>query len=991
MAAAKMPIDFACCNNISFPVCNKYVDNVIDAQKYVFDSKGRNLNLMYLNARSIKKEGRVDHIQALLNSLNKVISVVAVAETWLKPQEEYTVNIPGYNSVFCSRSNKRGGGVAIFVNNNLNFRVVYKDDETVNMLTIEIISPHHVSDYVSVVYNPPNYDKTSFNLFMDKLDTLFHNYRGKRHHILGDININLLDDTNQSALYLNTCHSNAMHVLNSFPTRHDAHVSSLIDHYISNLTVKINICTVSNDDSDHDILLVSVSKSLDQPPNNQTKVLKSVVDYRQLNANLKHNLEHSHIYEIPDHDTNMKYDDFIECFRNAVDQATTVKECIPNLVNVCPWMTGELQFKITQKNKLYKKFKSKPHNYMLRTQLKTLQNEITALRRRAKKNYFSNLLLEANGNSKRTWQVLNEIMYNKSKVCSKTNILINDNNETIDNPLLVANMFNDYFVNAGPQLAHNVVNLPNDNIYLLNTLDEPANLSIFLRPTDVDEIMQIIKNKIKVNKSCGYDEITAKAVIYCADTIVPYIVNIINSSFLSGTFPEKLKTARVTPIYKSGDKNDVSNYRPISITPIISKLLEHAMKTRTENFLTTKHFFYEGQYGFRNKSNTATAVIDLVTLIQDKIDKGCITSGVFLDFSKAFDTVDHKILLQKLQHFGIRGNALSWYQSFLANRKQFIEIDNNKSETKLINIGVPQGSILGPLLFLIYINDMANLNLEGHLMLYADDTAIFYSDKNINTIFNKMQSDLVLINEYIRLNKLTVNAKKSNYMIMSSRQKNTRHSNELKINGDSLNQVTVVKYLGLYIDQHLSWSNHIQCLTKKISPVIGILYKISYIIPSHIKRIIYYSLIHSHLQYLSIVWGNAYHVHLEYLKRLQNKAIKNIYNLPRLTPTITLYKNANIMNIATLTTYETCLMVQNYVNNNVLTRNVPQLPQHNQGTRNKLKLFLHTPNTNYGKNMIVFKGYQTYNKLPSDITSINVKYNMRLFKSKLRKWLCQVS
>ena len=287
-------------------------------------------------------------------------------------------------------------------------------------------------------------------------------------------------------------------------------------------------------------------------------------------------------------------------------------------------------------------------------------------------------------------------------------------------------------------------------------------------------------------------------------------------------------------------------------------------------------FFYSRQYGFRKKSNTSTAATDLITDIQLQLDKGNFTAGVFLDLSKAFDTVNHSILLEKLEKAGIWGIPLVWFRSFLANRKQFVSLSNTHSEHKGISIGVPQGSVLGPILFLVYINIIGDLKLRGTLRLFADDSAIFYFGPNLQSLLEDMQYDLNILSNLLKINKLTLNANKTNYMIISTIQKNRTHNNVISIDGVQISEVNFVKFLGLYIDKYLKWDVHISNISKKVSPVVGILYKISTCIPQSVRRVIYFSLIHSHLQYLNIVWGRAYQVHLQQLKVLQNKAIKNI-------------------------------------------------------------------------------------------------------------------
>ena len=270
---------------------------------------------------------------------------------------------------------------------------------------------------------------------------------------------------------------------------------------------------------------------------------------------------------------------------------------------------------------------------------------------------------------------------------------------------------------------------------------------------------------LKANKSSGYDDISADVVKSVSDEIFVILKHIFNISLAKGDFPGKLKIARVTPIFKKGNNTLVSNYRPISVLPCFSKLLECIVYNRLYKFLVENNILYQKQFGFQNAHSTEPAILQLVNQITEAFSQGKYTLGISLDFSKAFDTVNHNILLEKLKAYGIQSENLKWFRSYLSNRKQFILYDDFKTEMKIVKCGVPQGSILGPLLFLIFVNDLNNSTKVLDPVLFADGTNIFCSDNNIRTLFETANQELSQINDWFLANKLSLNVGNKKHFI----------------------------------------------------------------------------------------------------------------------------------------------------------------------------------------------------------------------------------
>ena len=372
---------------------------------------------------------------------------------------------------------------------------------------------------------------------------------------------------------------------------------------------------------------------------------------------------------------------------------------------------------------------------------------------------------------------------------------------------------------------------------------------------------------------------------------------IVNSSFSTGTFPEKLKYSKVLPIHKSGSKFKTSIYRPISVLPIFDKIFEKLMHTRLASFLDKNQIISPSQYGFQKHKSTATAIQDLVSKIAKSKHKRHYSSVVFLDFAKAFDTVDHNILLAKLNHYGIRGIALKWFADYLSNRQQSVFILEALSKALYVKFGVPQGSILGPILFLLYINDIVHSSDEFEYTLFADDTSLYTEHSNQNDLIVKINRGLLSVSDWLTANKLSLNVGKSNMLLFKPPNSTNSSTLNVSLNGTEIKQETVVKYLGIKIDNKLSWCEHISYIHTKISQGIGVICKLRNLLPQNSLKNIYYSFCQSYLTYGLILWGHSNSSQKTNLSKLLNKCLKLMSFSNARTDTKNLYMSLKILNL----------------------------------------------------------------------------------------------
>jgi hypothetical protein len=613
------------------------------------------------------------------------------------------------------------------------------------------------------------------------------------------------------------------------------------------------------------------------------------------------------------------------------------------------------------------------------SQYKKYKHQLNRLIKIAERKHYNELIEQNQQNTKKLWCIIKEVINKKKNALIPNQFKFGDTIES--NSHIIADKFNSYFSNIGKDLDRNIPITDSDP---LSYIQETNPNSIFLKEVLPDEVTKIVKS-LK-NASAGFDGIHSKIIKLTYKYFLTPLTHVLDLSIQQGFFPDSMKLAKVVPIYKAGDPMSISNYRPVSILPLFSKLLERLMYNRILSFINDNGILYKYQFGFREGHSTNMAIITLIDKISSAIDNGNFVIGVFLDFKKAFDTVNHDILLGKLNKYGIRGVAYSWIKDYLSNRQQYVSFNSVDSSKQMIHCGVPQGSILGPLLFLLYINDIVNISNALLPIIFADDTNIFITGKSIREISELMNNELSKIVTWLNANRLSLNVSKTHFTVFRSKNSNITLMPSIFINGINIEMVEKTKFIGVIVDSKLKWDHHINHIKTKISKGIGIICKARKLLETHTLLTLYYSMVYPYLLYCIEVWGSSGQTRMSSLFKLQKKALRIITSANFYAASDPLFNNLQILKLSQIYLNSVAIIMFKYVKG-MLPSIFDDLFNRNRDinlrvTRNSYKLAVPRCRTELHKKSMRFQGPTVWNKC-EDL--VNHQCSVYTFKKRLKQ------
>ena len=635
-------------------------------------------------------------------------------------------------------------------------------------------------------------------------------------------------------------------------TRITASTSTVIDHFLTNLKSKITSSGVMNCSfSDHCLIYAVRGSQAKLSTNPVVKSIRCLKNYsKALFCHELRKINWSPVFSAPNVDVAL--DSFNSLFLTVINKVAPIRK-MRFKKDSQPWMNGEILNGIRKRDALFAKVKKDRGNSETYKRFCAQRNLVQRSIKNAKANFFEKGVKECGNDSAKLWRQLGSLGHKAPK--GDASIVLESNGQRFFDPNVTSRMFNEFYTKVAAKLVSNLPSPSNFfgfdycvQFYRSKGIFSP---SFSLTPVSRHFIRKQL-SALKTNKSTGLDGISPRFLKDGVDYIVDPILHIVNLSISSEIFPSAFKNARVTPLFKKGSRLDVGNYRPVSILPVLSKLLERAVNNQLNEYLSKRDLLYDFQSGFRKGYSTDTCLMNLNDYIKRQTSDGKVTGMIFIDLQKAFDCVDHSLLIRKLSAMGVA--STDWFRSYLNDRTQCTQVEGRDSSFLDVNCGVPQGSILGPTLFLCYINDMAGA-LNCKLSLYADDSALVYSGSDPDIVATFLSQELDTCQKWLIDNRLSIHLGKTECILFGSKRRlNGDIQFEVNLDGQVVQKVTSVKYLGVFVDQCLDFSTHVEGLLKKAHGKLSFLYRNSSFLNLSTRKLLCESLIFSSLEYCSPSW-----------------------------------------------------------------------------------------------------------------------------------------
>lgn len=913
---------------------------------------------------------KVDLLSVALNEIEETqkitIDVVCITEHNLINSDINLLKLPNFTLASRFLRESRNGGSCILVRNNHNFKELqdltkFSMPNLIECSGIQLLGHNIV---IMCIYRPPKFDKFTVDIFFNKLQEILkiYGYDKKRKLIIcGDINLDILK-RNKTILDLEDLLSgfNLKLLLNE-PTRLVS--GTCIDNFISNIKKsKCNIEELALSDHTAQIFTCDVKAF--------SYIKHFFIEKRDYsNENMRkfqeciRSLSFNEVYET--HDPEEAFNKFYDLFKLFYDLCFPKIKVKISLESKSKWMTKGIKRCSKRKRELLWKYRKAPdsrNKSNFKNYSKRLKKVIN-LTQKAQNDYRIKTSLNK---SKATWDIINNKF--KNNLLNNSIAQIKKDGNIITSPDDIAQAFNDHFVKR------------KSNRDCKHKINWSRLKSMFMGPSVPQDIVTIIKT-LKNTTSTGYDEISTKIIKSVNISISSILSYIINLCVESGVFPDKLKTSVVKPLFKRGDTLDLDCYRPVSLIPIFSKIIEKYIHKNLYDYMELNEIIADEQIGFRKKKTINLAIYNFVKKVMVDLDKKELVCALFMDLTKAFDYVNHRILENKLYAYGVRGNSLALIKSYLNERYQITEIKRvnmvNKTEEKYfsdvkkIDTGVPQGSVLGPLLFITYINDFP-ASTDHQMILFADDSTVIFTGKNKMTLQNDISNAMENIISWLTSNNLLINLDKTNIMAFKTRKRNLPPL-DIKYSGTEIKEIKNTKFLGLYIDDCLSWETQIDNVCLKLNRFSFALYMLSKVVNQNAVRIAYDSYVTATLRYGIIFWGNA--ANRDRAFKSQKRCIRSICHLQTTDSCKPYFQKLKILPCPCLYIYEVVVFIRTNEN----------LFEFSENARRKNKIcFTQHSSAIFGKS-IINMAPRIYNKLPGELADRSL--SITILKRKLKEFL----
>jgi exonuclease III len=876
------------------------------------------------------------------------------------------LQILGYNYANCKSASRHTGGVMIYVRKDLKFNIILNHtiDRTLWVLGIKIHTSRGFHDIYCLYRSPCNIP----NLFLEEfLNPWLENlvFQGNNFLITGDFNVDYRGDTTYSKKIKEIIESNGLKQhMNSF-TRVTKQTKTLIDLVISNQNKKVKSSIEKNVKiSDHEMICINYDMFIlkqNEPKWVEIKLYKKI-NYQMLCEYLNEcDWDGNDVHTISN-----KFVINIECAlekfvpRKIIDQNKQLENE--------PWFNDIVVFARKKRDTAYQKAKITCINADWES-YKILRNKYCTVSDFERKKYYEEKIDNVKNDSKMMYKTLKGFLYKESTYANNIQLEFDDNNDKSKE-----NCLNEYYVSSVTDINNSIPHVCERERSLIKDVDFKINNNEMFKfkPIELIKLKKVL-DSLNKNKSTP-DCITAEVLLNTEKVSLDKLLIIVNTAIETHEFPDSWKTSTIVPIPKIKNPKEPQDCRPVNLLPLYEKILEIILYEQLVEYIEQKNIICENQSGFRKKFSCETALQLVLSKWRSEANKGNITIAVMLDFKRAFETIDREILVQKLKKYGLENGSVRLMESYLNNRKQKTKLNGHISSEILNTLGVPQGSVLGPLLFILYINDICLQLEEVFVNLFADDTLISASAKSYEEACVKINRSLLILNIWLRVNKVKLNVSKSKCMLItqSSVTKNKILENEdieyVNIDGENLEFVDEIKYLGVILDSHLKFNQHILLINKKVGKKINYLARVGKYLSPWTKLLIYKSIIAHHFEYCCTILWETNEENIKKLQLLQNKAMRVILRCHKYTSIKDMLHACCLLSIKQKLALQVLLLVHKIVNNKCpqyLCNDIKfNKDIHHYNTRGSEDITLGKQKSKFYQKSMMVSGFKLFNTLP---------------------------